>query len=193
MAKSAHGSTVINLPSGETDPTIDTSNATIKGTGSYDLFVGGSNDVVELTGGNETVNAPLGGNTIDTGAGNDTIEISGSNNLVNGGAGHNAITDNGSGNTFVVGGGARGQGDDLLYGQTGGMKPNDLWDLRQLLGLTTWNGSTSTLSEYLKVKTVGANAILMERAMSSDAWHPVLTFEESGSLTLSQVLSQAIV
>jgi Ca2+-binding RTX toxin-like protein len=182
--------TTITLSSTDPNQSINESNVSINGSGAFVLFIGGTNDVAALTGGDDTVQT-LSGNTITTGAGNDTIEINGAGNVVDAGGGSNIIWDTGSSDTFVMP--TAGNGLDRIYAQTGGMC-NDTIDMRALLAATSWNGSASTLNEYLRMKTSqhGGNAMLMARDTPTGTFHAVAVFEQSGPLKLSTVLAHAI-
>ena len=183
-------SSTITLTSSDPNPMVNLSNVTITGTGSYYLFIGGTGDVATLSGGNETVEAYMGNTTITTGGGGNTIEISGTGNVVNAGGGHNIITDTGSGNTLVMP--DAGAGFDQIFAGVGSL--SDAIDLRPLLVATSWNGSAGTLHDYFKVKMVGhgGSVALLARDTTTQAFHRVAVFADSGHQSLSSVLAHAI-
>lgn len=140
----------IQIPATEGTITINQSNVLITATaGDHVLFLGGSTDVVQMTGGRETVNETAGGNNITTGSLHDSIVLVGSGSTVDAGGGPNNITDNGSSNTIILP--AVNTGVDNLYGSVLGN--GDTLDLRAALAATSWDHNTADIGNYLKTGT----------------------------------------
>ncbi len=162
------------------------------GGGNDSIFLGRTGDVVTTGNGNDTVMGFAGGSTITTGSGNDTIRIAGTGSVVNAGLGDNTIDESGNANTFVL---PAAGGTDDFFGYV--LQAGDLFDLRPLLAATTWNGSQSTLSNYLVVTTSsdGANAMLVvtPSGNATGANYTAATFNGSGAISMADFLSHALV
>jgi len=176
------------------DNIVATLNNTVinSGAGNDSIFLSGTGDVVITGNGANTVMGFVGGNTITTGSGNDDIRIGGAGNVVNAGLGDNVISDSGSGNTFVL---PASGGTDDFFGYV--LQAGDLFDLRPLLAATTWNGSQSTLSNYLAttVSPDGANMMLMvtRDGGTTGTSYIAATFNDSGAIPMANFLSHALV
>ncbi len=189
-ASTASTSTIV-ISSNNADPVENVSNATITATaGDHLIFIGGTGNTLTATGGTETVQAFQGGNTITTGPGNDQIYYSGSNNVVNAGAGVNTLYDSGTNNTIVLP--AAGQGTDNIYGYM--MTNGDKFDLRTLLGSTSWNGELSTIGNYLSVTQSGTSAVINvdPSGIAGGASFAAATLEGAGPVSLSTLLAHSI-
>ncbi|HUB14398.1 MAG TPA: family 16 glycosylhydrolase [Acetobacteraceae bacterium] len=181
----------IAVAASNANPVELVSNAMITATaGSHMLFVGGTGNMVTLTGGTETVQAFAGHNTVTTGGNNDTIQIAGAGNVVNAGAGGNTIDDSGSDNTIVLP--PARQGDDTIYGYV--MQDGDTFDLRALLAATNWNGTQATLGEFIGIATSGGNAVISvtPTGEASGGTYAVATLEGSGPVSLQSLLAHAM-
>jgi hypothetical protein len=71
-----------------------------------------------------------------------------------------------------------------------------MFDLRPLLAATTWNGSQSTLANYLQttVSSDGANAMLVVTPSggTTGSSYTAATFNGSGVISLSTLLSHSL-
>jgi hypothetical protein len=179
----------ITIASDDANPVINDSYAVITATaGNHMLFIGGLHDVATLTGGTETVQAYQGYNAITTGAANDKISIAGTYNIVDAGAGTNTINDSGGGNTIVMP--AAGGGIDQVYGYV--LQAGDVLDFTVALKATAWNGSPSTLSQFLHVAMSGNDAII---SMSNTANGPstrIADLHDSGTVSMATLLAHAV-
>ena len=159
-------------------------NTTINsGAGNDNIFLSGTGDVVTTGNGTETVMGFVGGNTITTGSGNDVIRVGGTGSVVNAGLGDNTISDSGNCNTFIL---PTTGGTDDFFGYV--LQNSDLLDLRPLLAATTWNGSQSTLANYLEAtaSSDGANTMLVVTPLGSPTGgsYTAATFNDSGVISL---------
>jgi hypothetical protein len=167
-------------------------NTTINsGAGNDNIFLSGTGDVVTTGNGTETVMGFVGGNTITTGSGNDVIRVGGTGSVINAGLGDNTISDSGSSNTFIL---PTTGGTDDFFGYV--LQNSDLLDLRPLLAATTWNGSQSTLANYLEAtaSSDGANTMLVVTPVGSptDGSYTAATFNDSGVISLQTLLSHSL-
>ena len=189
IAVAVTGTPPITIAAGNADPVELVSNAVITATsGNHMIFIGGTGDTVTATGGTETVQAYQGGNTITTGAGNDTISFGGSGNVIDAGAGSNTLQDSGSDNRIVMPG--AGQGFDNIFGYV--LQNSDTLDFRAALAGTSWNGSQSTLGNFVHLATSGNNAIIVISDASNGAASQVAELQGSGAVTLSTLLAHAL-
>ena len=181
-------SNTITITPGDANPVVLDSNATIIATsGDHMLFVGGTYDIVSLTGGTETVQAYQGHNSITTGTGNDTIGIAGSGNVIDAGGGSNRIEDSGSANTLVM----PGKGRDDVYGYV--LQQRDTIDFRSALKGTAWNGQQSTLGNFLHVGMNGNDAIITVSATADGAAVGTMDLHDSGPLSMAGLLAQSLI
>ena len=173
----------IQIAAGEADP-VETVDSTVitASAGDHMIFIAGTGDTLTATGGTESIQAYQGGNTVTTGAGNDTIRFSGSGNTIDAGGGNNQLEDSGNNNTIVLPG--TGQGYDNILGWV--TQNGDSFDLRPALAQTSWNGSTSTLGNYVQVSMSGDNAIV------SIGGAAVATLNDATNTSLSSFLAHAI-
>src|SRR5579872_6205937 len=188
---SAPANPTITGTAGDDNIVATLNNTTINsGTGNDSIFLSGTGDVVTTGNGANTVMGFVGGNTITTGSGNDDIRIGGTGNVVNAGLGDNTISDSGSGNTFVL---PTSGGTDDFFGYV--LQAGDLFDLRPMLATTTWNGSQTTLSNFLgpAVSSDGANTMLVVTPSGSTTGtsYVAATFNDSGAVPLADFLSHA--
>jgi hypothetical protein len=145
---------------------------------------------VDATGGAETIQASAGLNAITTGGADDTISFVGSGNVIDAGTGTNMISDDGSNNTIVL----ASSGQDDIYGNT--LSNGDVFDLRSLLSQTSWDGSASTLSNFLSVGTNadGSNGQLTvdPSGTAGGASYIAAVFQGSGQIDLPTLLAHAV-
>lgn len=154
------------------------------------IFIGGTGDVLTATGGTETVQAFLGGNSITTGSGDDTIKFAGSGNTIDAGDGSNQLADSGNSNTIVLPG--AGQGYDNILGWI--TQNSDTFDLRPALSQTGWNGDASTIGNYLQVAMSDNNAIISIDPDGSSGANgaAVAALNDAPGTTLATFLAHAI-
>ena len=179
----------VTIASGTATVTEGASNSVITATsGAHTITISGSGDTVSATGGAETIQASVGLNAITTGTSNDTIRFAGSGNVIDAGAGTNMIYDSGTNNTIVL----PAAGQDDIYGNT--LANGDVFDLRSLLAQTSWNGTESTLSNFLSVGMNGTNGQLTvdPTGVAGGASHIAAVFEASGQMGLSTLLAHSI-
>ncbi len=180
--------TTITIPATTAQVTENVSNAVIQASaGSHMVFINGTGDTVKLTGGAETVQALQGKNTITTGASNDTIQIGGSDNTVDAGAGKNVIRDGGTNNTIVIP--AASKGYDDIYGSV--LTNGDKLNLHAALQATGWNGSSSTIANFLHVKQSGSDAIISISATAGGAATNVADLHGAGTVSLQTLLAHS--
>jgi hypothetical protein len=179
----------VTIAAGTATATEKASNSFITATsGAHTITITGSGDTVSATGGAETIQASAGLNAITTGTANDTIRFAGSGNVIDAGSGTNMIYDSGTDNTIVL----PAAGQDDIYGNT--FTNGDVFDLRALLAQTSWNGTASTLSNFLSVGMNGTNGQLTvdPTGVAGGASHIAAVFESSGQMGLSTLLAHAI-
>ncbi len=182
---------VITIAAGNANPVENVSNAVITATsGNHAITIGGSSDTVTATGGTETVQANLGNNTITTGTGNDTLRFAGSRNVINAGNGNNVLYDTGSNNRIVMP--AAGHGYDDIHGSA--LTNGDVFDLRSLLVATSWNGTSASIGDFLKVSMSNDSAVFSvdPSGTAGGARYVVATFEASGKVNLAAMSAHNI-
>lgn len=114
--------------------------------------------------------------------------ISGSSNNVALSGGTDTITDTGSGNTYVLP--AAGNGSNVFSGNI--LNAGDTLDLTTALAATDWNGSSSTLSNYLTVADTSQGATLSIAPTSGGSGVAIATIAGATDATLSSVLAHAV-
>jgi hypothetical protein len=181
----------ITLQTTNSTDTITASNITIKATaGDHILFLGGSSDNVNLVGGNETITVQSGAknNTITTGAGDDKINLASSGNTVTAGDGINEVTETIGGNTFVLPTANNGMMD--LFGIS--LSNDDKLDLRPALAATNWNGSASTIGNFVRVAMEGDDALVLISKRAHGAGSIVADLHGAGATNVQGLLAHAI-
>ena len=181
----------ITIGSGTKNATVTASNATITvtpGSGAHSITITGTHDTLTATNGNQTITANAGINTITTGIGNDVITFANSGNVINAGSGSNTLTDNGTNNTIVLPG--PGTGSDILLGAV--LSNGDVFNLQSALAATSWNGTASTLSQYMFMSTKANHAVLSMSSKANGAQSVVATFENVSSSSLTAFLTHAL-
>jgi hypothetical protein len=120
-------------------------------------------------------------------SGGDTMQFAGSGNVIDAVAGA-SIEDDGTNNTIVLP--ATGEAD--IYGNT--LANGDVFDLSALLAQTAWDGSASTLQDFLAVHTDGTNGQLTVNpsGVAGGDSYTAAVFEASGRMNLSTLLAHAI-
>jgi hypothetical protein len=109
-------------------------------------------------GDNHVIVSGIGSNVVQTGSGNDIVQLSGFGNWVDAGAAinHNTIFGGVGGDTFVIQ--APGGGYDAIYNFS--LYNADQLDLTTALATTAWDGQMSDLGDYLHASSAGANTWL---------------------------------
>ena len=142
----------IIIPGGTTSATVSQSQVSVVATaGSHMLFLGGSGDIVSLSGGTER------------------------------------ISETGHGNTFILP--AAGKGIDIFNNNI--LTKGDTLDLKTALAATDWNGSASTVSNYLTVTDSAVGATLSIAAMSGGTGVAIATIDGATTATLASVLAHS--
>jgi Ca2+-binding RTX toxin-like protein len=166
--------------------------------GSSTVTLGSGNDVVNLTGynnvinargstGNDTIMAGMGSETVTTGSGNDTITLAGYYNVVNTDGGMNFITGGSGDDTFALP--TAGQGFDTItsflpsYG--------DKLDVSAALTAAGWSTGL-TLSNYLQVTESGSTATLSIVPGGSGSPVAIAQLDGFTNLTLASLQSHLI-
>jgi hypothetical protein len=121
-------------------------------------------------------------------SGNHMVFISGSGDTVNVSGGINMITDTGSGNTYILPADAKGSDSFAKTLLTNG----DTLDLRSALAATTWNGSASTLANYLAVTNLSQGTVLSIAPTSGGTGVAIATINGAAGTTLSSLLAHAL-
>ena len=121
-------------------------------------------------------------------AGTHMLFISGAGDVIGLTGGANTITDTGHGNTYMIP--AAGKGTDTFTNNILGI--GDTLDLKPALGATNWNGSTSTLSNYMTVTDSAQGATLAIAPTSGGTGVTIARFSGATTLTLPSLLSHAI-
>ena len=113
--------------------------------------------------------------------------ISGSGDTVSLSGGE-TITDSGGGNTYVLP--ALGNGRETFASNI--LSAGDTLNLTTVLAATDWNGSTSTLQNYLTVASSGTNATVSIAPTSGGSSVAIATISGAIGLSLSGLLANAI-
>jgi hypothetical protein len=121
-------------------------------------------------------------------SGTNMIFVNGSNDLVSLSGGTNTITDTGTGNAYILP--AAGQGTATFASDI--LNTGDTLDLKNALAATNWNGSASTLANYLTVADTSSGATVSVAATSGGSATPVATINGASSLNLSTLLAHSI-
>jgi Ca2+-binding RTX toxin-like protein len=180
-------STSVIIAATDSHPTEMVSNTVITAAaGDHMIFIGGTGDTLNATGGTETVQAFQGGNKITTGAGNDSITFGGSGNTIDAGSGNNTLQDSGSNNTIIMPG--SGKGFDDIFGYV--LQNGDKLDFRNALANVAW--TQSTIGNFLHVSTSGTSAVLSLSTTSGGAATPIAKLEGAGTVSLATVLAHAV-
>jgi hypothetical protein len=114
--------------------------------------------------------------------------ISGSNDIVDLSGGTNTVSDTGSGNTYILpaaGNGTANFTSDIL-------NSGDTLDLKTALAATNWNGSASTLSNYLTVTDSSQGAAVSMSSTSGGAATAFANITGATNLDLSTLLAHSI-
>ncbi len=180
----------ITIAPDDHDPVEIVSNAQIFAqSGDHMIFIGGTGNTLNATGGTETVQAYQGGNTINTGDGDDTLRLSGSGNVVNAGGGYNMILDSGTNTTIVLPSASQGYDDIYSYMLSNGTT----FDLRSALAGTSWNGDLATIGNFVKTGMAGNAAVIsIDPNGSGGSGVAVATLNSSGPVSLDLLLAHSI-
>jgi hypothetical protein len=113
--------------------------------------------------------------------------IGGSGHTVGNTGGNDKITDTGGGNTYVLP--AVGKGYDTFTSNI--LTVGDALDLKTSLAATNWNGSASTLANYLAVTDSTTAATLSISATSGGSATAIATIDGATTATLSSLLAHS--
>lgn len=145
---------------------VTASNSEVVGTGTHVVLLEGKCDLLKLSGGDQDVMAFGSGNT---------IQISGGDNIITEGSGGNTI-DMPSPGSF-----------DDLWGNISA----DKLDFTSALETTAWNGSASTLSQFIHVSASGGNTTVSLSKTPNGAMSAVATIHGE-SLSMAQLMPQSL-
>lgn len=120
-------------------------------------------------------------------SGNHMVFITGKGDTVTLSGGNNTITDTGSSNKYVIP--AAGKGYDTFTNNI--LTAGDTLDLRSALAATNWNGSASTVSNYLKVANTTNGTVLSIAPTSGGAAMAIVTLGAT-TTNLSGLLAHAV-
>ncbi|HVY17267.1 MAG TPA: hypothetical protein VHB27_18735, partial [Rhodopila sp.] len=120
--------------------------------------------------------------------GDHMVFVTGTGDSLNLSGGTEKITDTGSKNTYVLP--TAGHGVDAFTSNI--LAVNDVLDLRPALAATSWNGSNSTLSQYLSVSDTASGAALSISAAAGGAGTTIATIAGTNA-SLNGILTHAIV
>jgi hypothetical protein len=121
-------------------------------------------------------------------SGTHMLFVSGQGDIVTLTGGADTITDTGSGNTYVLP--TAGQGSDTFTNNV--LTNGDTLDLKPALSATNWDGSASTLGNYLSVSDSGNGATLSIANTAGGAGMAIATIGGATNATLQTVLAHAI-
>ena len=180
---------------------------TIEG-GSNTLTLNGTNNTVALHAGTNTVTVSGASSSVQGGSGADTIRITGNNSIVTAGTGTESITLTGSNSTINLTAGTdsyveTGSSNILVLPPAGGtaaqihgnvVADGDKFDLTAALSATTWNGSMSTLANYLSVRDTGAVSIISidPDGTGLAAAHEIAVLNTSANLSYATLVADAV-
>jgi len=116
------------------------------------------------------------------------VFVTGSGDNLNLSGGTETITDSGTNNTYVLP--TAGHGTDIFKSNI--LTNGDVLDLRPALAATNWNGSNTTLSQYLSVANGSSGAALSISAAAGGTGTAIASIAASNQ-TLNSVLAHAIV
>jgi hypothetical protein len=121
-------------------------------------------------------------------SGDHMVYISGSNNTISLSGGSDTITDTGSGNTYVLP--AAGNGSNTFTSNV--LSSGDTLDLTQALGATDWDGSASSVGNYVAVSDTSAGTTLSVASTSGGSGTVIATIDGAHGVTLSSLLAHAV-
>nr|WP_294553582.1 cellulase family glycosylhydrolase [uncultured Rhodopila sp.] len=121
-------------------------------------------------------------------AGTHLVFIKGSGDIVSLTGGADTITDSGSTNTYILP--ASGKGSDAFTSNI--LTTGDTLDLKPALAATNWNGSASTLSNYLTVTDSAKGATLSIAATSGGTGVAIGSISGATTATLTSLLAHSI-
>ena len=121
-------------------------------------------------------------------SGDNLLFISGSGDIVTLSGGADTITDTGQGNTYILP--AAGNGSDTFTSDI--TAAGGTLDLTAALAATDWNGSASTLSDYVTLANSSAGAVLAVAPTSGGTGVAIATLEGAATATLSSLLPHLI-
>jgi hypothetical protein len=121
-------------------------------------------------------------------SGSHMLFLSGSGDIVSLAGGTDTITDSGSGNTYLLP--AAGNGTDAFTSNI--LTTGDTLDLKTALAATNWNGSATTLANYVTVTDSAKGATLSISATSGGAGSAIATIAGASGMTLTSLLTHSI-
>jgi hypothetical protein len=162
---SASMPSVVTIAAETTTVIQSVSNAVVTApSGDHMFFIYGDYDALVAPSGTQTGALAINDSTIITGSGNDQILISGSRNTIDAGDGSNLVIDSGGDNTIILP--ALGDGFDTIYGDV--LQNGTVFDFRPLLAHTEWDGSQSTIGDFVKLANQnGSTQIQVDAAGTS--------------------------
>ena len=196
-----------------------TGNSVVDGSGYATVTVEGGSNTINLQGTNNTITLHAGTNTanvsgayssVQGGSGADTIWIGGNNSTATAGTGTEFITSASHYSTISLAAGTdtyieNGGNNTLVLPPASGttaqivgnvVADSDKFDLTAALSTTTWNGSMSTLSNYLSVGSAAygtASTIFIDPdGTGTAAAHEVAYLKNSGGLTYAALVADSI-
>jgi len=126
--------------------------------------------------------------SVQSASGNNLLFINGSGDIVNLSGGANTITDTGHGNTYILPAG--GNGTDTFTSDI--TAAGGTLDLTAALAATDWNGSASTLANYVTVADSASGAVLSVAPTSGGTGVGIATIDGATTATLSSLLPHLI-
>jgi hypothetical protein len=126
--------------------------------------------------------------SINTTSGDHLVNITGTGDTVNLSGGNDTITDTYGNNTYILP--AAGNGTDTFSSDI--LTTADTLDLKTALAATDWNGSTSTLANYLTVADSATGAILSVAATSGGSGVMIATIDGANTASLTDLLAHSI-
>ena len=127
--------------------------------------------------------------SVNATAGDHLVFISGSGDTVNLIGGTETITDTGSGNTYVLP--PAGKGIDVFTSNV--LKGSAMLDLRQALKTTTWDGTSGSAGNYLKVTDSAQGAVVSLSPTPGGAATAIASISGATTADLKAVLAHSIV
>jgi hypothetical protein len=121
-------------------------------------------------------------------SGNHVLFLSGSDDIVTLSGGADTVTDSGSLNTYLLP--AAGNGTVTFSNNI--LSTGDTLDLKTALAATNWNGSASTLSQYLTVADSATSTTLSIATTPGGSGVAIATIDGATTATLTSLLAHAI-
>ena len=160
-------------------------------TGTTAVYSYGTGNTINGSSGTYTIQAYSGSNTFNGGSGTATIYVGGFNNKVTVSTGTTTVYSSGSNSTFAFG--KVGGGLTTFYGYV--LDNGNVLDFRALLADTEWNGSSTTIGNFLKVSVSGATTSIsvVPSGQVSGVIYPVAVLHGYGYSTLTSLLAHSLI